>query len=82
MHLIRYRIIVMISERRPLTFFGLSGSIMTILGVIAGVRVLQILAVSGVLPIGTTLISILFLTIGIFSIFTGIILHAIAKIES
>ena len=71
------RIIAMISERRPLFFFGLSGGILVILGLIAGVRVLQILSTSGMMPIGTALISVLFLTIGIFSIFTGIILYVL-----
>ena len=73
------RIIAMISERRPLFFFGLCGSILTILGLIAGGRAFQILTVSGVLPVGTVLLSVLLLTIGIFSIFTGIILHVLVK---
>ena len=73
------RIIAMISERRPLFFFGTGGGILTIGGVIAGVKVLQTLATNGMLPVGTALISILFLTIGIFSIFTGIILHVLTK---
>ena len=73
------RIIAMILERRPLTFFGLSGGILTALGVVAGIRVLQLFSVSGIMPIGTTLISVLFLTIGIFSIFTGLILHVLVK---
>ena len=73
------RIVAMISERRPLTFFGLSGSILTTLGVIAGIRALQLFAASGIIPIGTTLVTVLFLTIGIFSIFTGLILHVLVK---
>jgi len=73
------RIIAMISERRPLFFFGLGGGISVILGIIAGGRVLQILAVSGTLPVGTALVSVLLLIIGAFSIFTGIILHVLAR---
>ena len=73
------RIIAMISERRPLFFFGIGGVIVAMLGVVAGIRTLQILAASGALPIGTVLISILFLIIGMFSIFTSIILHVLAK---
>ena len=73
------RIIAMISERRPLTFFGLSGGILTTLGVIAGIRALQLFSASGIMPIGTTLVSVLFLTIGILSIFTGLILHVLVK---
>jgi glycosyltransferase involved in cell wall biosynthesis len=73
------RILVMISERKPLFFFGLSGAILIILGLIAGVRVLQLLSNSSVLPVGTTLLAVLFLVIGAFSIFTGIILHVLSR---
>lgn len=73
------RIMTMISERKPLTFFGVSGAILTILGLIAGVRVLQIFSHSSVVPVGTTMISIALTIIGMFSIFTGIILHVLTK---
>jgi len=73
------RIIAMISERRPFFFFGLGGAILIILGIIAGVRVLQLLGSYGVLPVGTTLVAVLLIIIGIFSIFTGIILHALSR---
>ncbi len=73
------RIIAMISERKPLFFFGLGGLILVILGLIAGGRVLQILDASGALPVGTALVSVLLSIIGAFSIFTGIILHVLAR---
>jgi len=73
------RIIAMISERRPLFFFGLGGGILVILGIIVGGRVLQVLSTSGVLPVGTALVSVLFLIIGAFSLFTSIILHVLAR---
>ncbi len=73
------RILAMISERRPLFFFGLGGSILTALGLIGGVRTLHIVSVTGIMPTGTALLSVLFLTIGIFSVFTGIILHTLAR---
>ncbi len=76
------RIIAMISERRPLFFFGLSGGILLILGIIAGSRVLQILSASGVLPVGTALVSVLLSIIGAFSLFTGIILHVLTRGKS
>lgn len=72
------RIIAMISERRPLFFFGLGGGILIILGLVAGVTALQIFSNSGAMPAGTTMIAIFFLIIGIFSIFTGIILRVLS----
>ena len=74
------RILAMISERKPLFFFGLGGAILIIVGLIAGVRVLQILSASGVLPVGTTLVAVLLLVIGAISFFTGLILRAISSI--
>jgi hypothetical protein len=73
------RILALISERRPLFFFGLGGSIIAALGLIEGVRTLTMLSVSGGIPVGTALLSVLLLSIGIFSIFTGIILHTLAR---
>jgi len=72
-------IIAMISERRPLFFFGLFGFILTVAGFIAGARVLYTISLEGGIAIGTALLSIFFLIIGIFSIFTGIILNVLAK---
>lgn len=72
------RILVMISERKPLFFFGLGGTVLIILGLIAGIRVLQLFSAHGAVPVGTTLVAVLFLVIGVFSIFTGIILRALS----
>jgi glycosyltransferase involved in cell wall biosynthesis len=76
------RILVMISERKPLFFFGLGGAILIILGIIAGVRVLQLFSENYVLPIGTTMMAVLFLIIGMFGIFTGLILRALSRRRS
>ncbi len=76
------RIIVMISERRPLFFFGFGGSVSAILGLLAGARVLYAFASGGSIAIGTALVSVLLLIIGILSIFTGIILSVLIKRKS
>ena len=73
------RIIVMISERRPLFFFGWGGILLVLLGIIAGIRVLQYLSTTGALLFGSALISAILLIVGVFSIFTGIILHELAR---
>ncbi len=74
-----HRIIVMISERRPLFFFGLGGLILSVIGLIAGIRVLLVVSGGGMIPVGTVLVSVLLLVVGIFSIFTGIILYVLVK---
>jgi len=73
------RIIAMISERRPLFFFGLGGVILVVLGFLAGIRVLNIASDGGGIATGTALVSILLLIIGVFSVFTGIILDVLTK---
>jgi len=73
------RILAMISERKPLVFFGLGGSIIIALGLIAGSRTLYLYSIHGVLPGGNALLSVLLLIIGTFSILTGIILHTLTR---
>jgi glycosyltransferase involved in cell wall biosynthesis len=74
------RIMAMISERRPLLFFGLLGSIFSVLGIIAGVIVVRNYYFSTqILATGTALISILCITVGLLSIYTGVILNVLIK---
>jgi glycosyltransferase involved in cell wall biosynthesis len=73
------RIIVMISERRPLFVFGLAGGILLVIGLIFGFRVLNIAATTGEHAIGHTILTTLLIIAGILSIFTGIILNALSK---
>ena len=73
------RIMVMISERRPLLFFGICGGILIVLGIIAGIMVVQTLSEVKVLQTGTALISMLLITIGMLSVSTGMILDVLAR---
>jgi glycosyltransferase involved in cell wall biosynthesis len=72
-------IVSMISEQRPLYFFGLGGLILMIIGFAFGIRVLNLYAANQVLPVGNTMISVLFLVIGSFSVFTGLILRVLTR---
>jgi glycosyltransferase involved in cell wall biosynthesis len=73
------RIMVMISERRPLLFFGLAGGILMALGIVAGFMVIKTYSPSYVLATGTALLSMLLITIGILSVFAGLILGVLSK---
>ena len=73
------RILAMISERRPLFFFGLGGLVFIIAGLITGIRVAKILSATGQIAYGTVFISAILLIVGAFSIFTGIILFVIGR---
>jgi len=73
------RIIVMISERRPLFFFGLVGGILLVAGLTIGFKVLHIATTTGQLAMGSTVLTTLFIIAGMLSIFTGIILNALSS---
>jgi glycosyltransferase involved in cell wall biosynthesis len=73
------RIIVMISERRPLFIFGIAGGVLLVVGLVFGFRVIDIANTTGDLAIGSAVLTALFIIMGILSIFTGIILNALAR---
>jgi glycosyltransferase involved in cell wall biosynthesis len=73
------RIVSMISEQRPLFFFGLGGVISLTIGLIFGIRVIDMFSKNSVLPVGNTMLSVLFLVIGAFSVFTGLILRVLTR---
>lgn len=72
-------VVSMISEQRPIYFFGLGGVISLIIGLIFGIRVINLFSENKVLPVGNTLLSVLFIVVGMFSIFTGFILRVLAR---
>lgn len=72
-------LISVISERRPLLFFGIVGAGFTIVGLILGANVLYIADTGGGIAIGSALMSVLHIIIGVFSMFTGLILNEIRK---
>ncbi|MFC2044604.1 glycosyltransferase family 2 protein [Chloroflexota bacterium] len=74
------RIMVMISERRPLLFFGLFGGIILFLGIVAGAIVAwSFYFGSQILATGTALVSMLLITVGLLTISTGLILNVLVK---
>ncbi len=73
------RIVVMISERRPLLVFGACGIICIAFGIFLGVLVVQTLQAYQVLQVGSALISMLLITIGMLCISTGLILSVLVR---
>lgn len=72
-------IFTVISERRPLLFFGILGIILMVFGIIAGLRVVNFLSETGMMLTGTALVSALLLGSGVLSIFTGVILRMLSR---
>ena len=73
------RITSMISERKPLLFFGIIGLALVIVGLILGIRVLNIASTARVIPVGSVVLTSLLLNMGILSIFVGVILNALSR---
>lgn len=74
-------IVSMISEQRPLFFFGVAGLLCLIVGLVYGIRVVNMFSANKILPVGNTLLSVLFLVIGSFSVFTGLILRVLTRVK-
>lgn len=72
--------ITYISEKRPLFFFGISGAVLTIIGLTAGAWVLYIALAGRGVAVGSALVAVLFIVIGVFIVLTGLILNAITRL--
>jgi len=67
----------LIGQYRPLLFFGVPGTAILLFGLLWGAWVVDIYRTSQTLAVGYALIVVLLVLMGIFSLFTGIILHSI-----
>lgn len=70
-------LIATIEKEKPLIVLGLPGLIFVFLGFIFGWLTLQNYISSGIFPVGHAITSVFFVLLGIFSGFTGIILHSL-----
>src|SRR5689334_21698151 len=70
-------IMKMIGQNRPLFFFGVPGVLVLLAGAILGFTVVDSYNQYSKLAVGTALIAITLVMIGIFTVFTGVILHTI-----
>ena len=70
-------ILRLVGQHRPLLFFGAPGLLIMVIGLLFGVRVVLIYNESSQLAIGSALIFVLLVMIGLLTTFTGVILHSI-----
>jgi glycosyltransferase involved in cell wall biosynthesis len=70
-------ILQLVGQYRPLLFFGTGGMVFLILSLISGIGMIDTYRSSDQLPLGYTVISALFITLGALCLFTGILLHSI-----
>lgn len=69
-----------ISEKRPLFFFGISGAVFAIIGLIMGVNVLYIAFTGRGVAVGSALVAVLLIVIGVFTVLTGLVLNALTRV--
>ena len=73
------RITIMISESRPLFFFGLAGAVLLLAGAVTGFVVIRLYSSSKVLVMGWFLITMLLVIVGMLCLFTGVILNTLTR---
>src|SRR2546427_7783734 len=76
------RIVTLVSEKRPLFFFGVSGAVLLLIAAGLGVILLQTYYATRAFAIGYAFIVVLFGIVGIVSIFVGITLNALKRIAA
>jgi glycosyltransferase involved in cell wall biosynthesis len=67
----------LVGQHRPLLFFGVTGVFLILAGLGFGVWVVESYNRAHILAVGIALISVLLSIIGVFSLFTGIVLHSV-----
>ena len=76
------RIVTLVSEKRPLFFFGVPGALLLLIAAVLEVILLQLYYSERSFAIGYAFIVVLFGIVGIFTIFIGVTLNALKRIAS
>jgi len=72
-------LVLLVSERRPLFFFGVTGVILLFLAGLLGLYTIQVYYALRVFAIGYAMLFLLFSVVGVLTIFTGIVLNAMRR---
>src|SRR5256885_15600072 len=73
------RIVTLVSEKRPLFFFGVSGSVLLVIAAAPGGFLLQIYYATRVFAIGYAVLFLLFTIVGTLTVSTGIMLNSLRR---
>ena len=72
-------LITLISEKRPLFFFGVPGAAFTLVAAILAFHIAAVYYETGVFIIGYAFLFLLFAVVGVVAVFIGIVLNAMKK---
>jgi glycosyltransferase involved in cell wall biosynthesis len=75
------KVISIVSQRRPLLFFGVPGFLLLIIGSAFFLMVFTTFDTTRNIDVGSTLITVLCIMVGVLGIFTGFILNAVESIK-
>jgi hypothetical protein len=73
-------ILGLISRHQPLLFFGVPGLVVLLAGLALGAHVVDVYSRTLQLAIGMALITVMLCIVGVLSLFTGIMLHALRSV--
>jgi glycosyltransferase involved in cell wall biosynthesis len=72
-------VLSLVSQSRPLLFFGVSGLVIALLGVGFWYRIVQTYNLTGQLDLGPVILATFFITLGVLATFEGITLHTMRR---
>ncbi len=75
-----HKLIMMIVERRPLFFFGLTGAAFILAALVSGMWVVHIARTEKVLSVGYSMLTLLFIILGSLLIISGFILNELKRL--
>jgi len=75
-------VVTMVSQHRPLLFFGGLGAIMSLAGLFCGLVVMRAYIETGLVSIPLGLLCVVFIIAGVLSLFSGLMLNLLASIRN
>ncbi len=75
-----HKLVMMIVERRPLFFFGLTGAVFLLIALISGAWVIHIARTENALSVGYSMLTLLFIILGSLLVISGFILNELKRL--
>jgi glycosyltransferase involved in cell wall biosynthesis len=73
-------IVRLVSQGRPLFFFGTPGLLLLVLGILLGAHIVRVYEQTQILAVGYAMLTVLLTIVGVLAIFVGLMLNAVRAI--
>jgi glycosyltransferase involved in cell wall biosynthesis len=70
-------VLTLVTRRRPIAFIGAPGILLMTIGIVIGLRVVEVVNINHAVPIGTAVLSTLCILVGLVLAVTGVILNTL-----